>query len=342
MSNPRDGQPNGLNERNRWSTSSLFSRRGCVVQERYVLWLLLAFCFIAISLVCLVTLNYSTTPEKVAKIDEIQYAGIDSSNSLPLGSNSRPSDFVSSNSRSSDFVSLNSRPSDVVSLNSRPFHLRAPNADTIGAPVAAVQSTAADNSTGLFFNSSNHQVTNADGSSNSTIFNEPIFRAALHRPKPWLPFHPDEMKEQHEQRYNMFAECMKGETDARHCFSQIDFQFGTYLKKNDFKMKMGQRLGQDKLGQSRFPDRWRSNFDDSVLIDSETLGFEYSERVINATRHNYLAYKRYGFGSDEVRPLSLKPNNWASLAVTMVESLSTLWLIGEYDEFYEVREFDVV
>ena len=46
------------------------------------------------------------------------------------------------------------------------------------------------------------------------------------------------------------------------------------------------------------------------------------------------------FGNDELRPLSQKGrDNWGSIAVTLVDSLDTLWLMDMKEEFEEAVRY---
>lgn len=46
-------------------------------------------------------------------------------------------------------------------------------------------------------------------------------------------------------------------------------------------------------------------------------------------QHAWKSYRNSAWGFDELRPQSGRgQNNWAGLAVTMVDSLDTLWIMG--------------
>ncbi|KXN74962.1 glycoside hydrolase family 47 protein [Conidiobolus coronatus NRRL 28638] len=69
------------------------------------------------------------------------------------------------------------------------------------------------------------------------------------------------------------------------------------------------------------------------------------EAVKRAFLHAWNGYKKYAWGSDEVRPISNRSvsDRFQGWGVTIVDSLSTLWLMGLKDEFYEaVNKIDDV
>jgi len=64
------------------------------------------------------------------------------------------------------------------------------------------------------------------------------------------------------------------------------------------------------------------------------------EAIKQAMKHAWDGYKQYAFGFDELRPVSLdSQNNWGGFAVTLVDALDTLWLMGMKDEFIEGRRY---
>jgi hypothetical protein len=51
-------------------------------------------------------------------------------------------------------------------------------------------------------------------------------------------------------------------------------------------------------------------------------------------------YREYAFGYDELRPQSKKgTNHWGNIAITLVDSLDTLWLMNKKDAFWEARDY---
>jgi len=57
-------------------------------------------------------------------------------------------------------------------------------------------------------------------------------------------------------------------------------------------------------------------------------------------QHAYHAYEARAMGYDEVRPRTGRPqDNWGGMAMTMVDALDTLWLMGLTPEFYRARDW---
>lgn len=57
-------------------------------------------------------------------------------------------------------------------------------------------------------------------------------------------------------------------------------------------------------------------------------------------KRSWAAYRDKAWGKDEVLPRSGRGrDNWAGLAVTMVDTLDTLWIMGLKEEFQEARDW---
>jgi len=77
-----------------------------------------------------------------------------------------------------------------------------------------------------------------------------------------------------------------------------------------------------------------------LKMDSDVLARKRRVHVRNAMKHAWKGYKTYAWGSDELKPQSKQgQNNWGAQATTMVDALSTLWIMGMQDEFYEGRDY---
>lgn len=63
------------------------------------------------------------------------------------------------------------------------------------------------------------------------------------------------------------------------------------------------------------------------------------KKVIEAIVHSWNGYKKYAWGSDHLRPLSMKDQNWFSVGLTIVDSVDTLILMGLEDEYNEAKEW---
>ena len=98
------------------------------------------------------------------------------------------------------------------------------------------------------------------------------------------------------------------------------------------------------LGGGRF-DEYKSG-DSPYLISrhlrdqSDDLARKRRTFVVDSMKHAWSGYKTFAFGHDELLPVSRKgANPWGGMAVTLVDSLDTLWLMGLTDEFYEGRDW---
>lgn len=73
---------------------------------------------------------------------------------------------------------------------------------------------------------------------------------------------------------------------------------------------------------------------------SDDLARERREVVRNAMKHAYGGYESKAFGADEVMPRTgNRKTNWGGMAMTLVDSLDTLWIMGMKDEFYRARDY---
>lgn len=68
--------------------------------------------------------------------------------------------------------------------------------------------------------------------------------------------------------------------------------------------------------------------------DAKELRLKRQTAVKESFLHSWQGYKKYAWLSDEVRPLTGKPNNpFGGWAATLVDALDTLWIMGLTDEF---------
>ena len=94
------------------------------------------------------------------------------------------------------------------------------------------------------------------------------------------------------------------------------------------------------------PSRARS--DDSLYVRSSmpigpALKMPHTERqrvVVDAIKHAWSSYKKYAWGEDDLLPLSKSSSSFDyGMAMTMIDSLDTLWLAGLQEEFNEARNW---
>jgi len=99
-------------------------------------------------------------------------------------------------------------------------------------------------------------------------------------------------------------------------------------------------LGSDaEMGAGLWPpDDFRLTKD--LKTRSDELARERRDVVRNAMKHAWRGYETRAFGADELLPRSgSSRNNWGGMAVTLVDSLDTLWIMGLKDEFYRARDY---
>lgn len=72
--------------------------------------------------------------------------------------------------------------------------------------------------------------------------------------------------------------------------------------------------------------------------ESDVLGRQNAQRVVNAMKHAWKGYKQHAWGHDELKPISGRSSdNWGGIGCTLVDALDTLWYMGLKDEFNEAK-----
>lgn len=82
-----------------------------------------------------------------------------------------------------------------------------------------------------------------------------------------------------------------------------------------------------------WPEEWTSKFSDSELLESQKSADPWADDVRNAMRHTWLGYRKKAWGHDDIEPVRGAPKDWCQMAVTMLDGLSTLWVMGLKAEF---------
>ena len=59
------------------------------------------------------------------------------------------------------------------------------------------------------------------------------------------------------------------------------------------------------------------------------------KKVVEAMLHAWNNYRKYAWGHDILKPLSKGWKEWFGVGLTIVDSLSTLWIMGLHEEFEE-------
>jgi Glycosyl hydrolase family 47 len=77
-----------------------------------------------------------------------------------------------------------------------------------------------------------------------------------------------------------------------------------------------------------------------TLQKSDQLARSRRIHVKRAMQFAYGAYEEFAFGSDELLPVTKESSEvFGGLSTTLIDSLSTLWLLDLKDEFYRARDF---
>lgn len=99
------------------------------------------------------------------------------------------------------------------------------------------------------------------------------------------------------------------------------------------------------LGGNRYAEYRDGTYQPPVWTDMERaefgeIAFARSVIVKKAMEHAWSGYKKYAWGKDELLPLSnIGQDNWGGMGTTLIDSLSTLWIMDMKDEFYEARDW---
>ncbi|CEM28275.1 unnamed protein product [Vitrella brassicaformis CCMP3155] len=95
----------------------------------------------------------------------------------------------------------------------------------------------------------------------------------------------------------------------------------------------GEKEGPGATQDGAFPRSWLANFSQEELLLSQAFADYWQEEAVSAMQHSWRGYKLFAWGHDELLPLSKKHKDWIGAGVTLIDSLSTLWLMGLHEEF---------
>ena len=96
----------------------------------------------------------------------------------------------------------------------------------------------------------------------------------------------------------------------------------------------GPTLSAEQL-RATWPKEWISAHGEEELIKSQKEADGWAAEVRAAMKHTWDGYRSKGWGHDEVQPSSGKNKDWCKMAITMLDGLSTLWVMGFHQEFEE-------
>merc|ERR1719343_436182 len=95
-----------------------------------------------------------------------------------------------------------------------------------------------------------------------------------------------------------------------------------------------------------FPERWLEHFNKSTLELSQRNADVNAAQVKNAFLHAWTNYANLALEYDDIDPINGQPHGSLGARATLVDSLSTMWLMGFKDEFrkataaVEAMDFD--
>lgn len=82
-----------------------------------------------------------------------------------------------------------------------------------------------------------------------------------------------------------------------------------------------------------WPSDWLTRFSADELLRSQREADVWADEVRDAMRHTWKGYRARAWGHDDIQPVRGAPKDWCRMAITMLDGLSTLWIMGLKDEF---------
>jgi len=142
----------------------------------------------------------------------------------------------------------------------------------------------------------------------------------------WLPFDNDD----HQPRELPMFPYVRQQVAPNH-----DFKSYTHRRPQPDQLPYAEYKGGDSPYNYKTPE---------IREQSDALARSRRIHVKDAMKHAWAGYKQYAWGYDELLPVSHRGrNNWGGMGTTLVDSMSTLWLLNMTDEFSEavdwVRDF---
>ena len=86
--------------------------------------------------------------------------------------------------------------------------------------------------------------------------------------------------------------------------------------------------------------QYRTNVTPEMKEESDILAAKRRHDVQGAMLHAWSNYETFAMGKDELLPMSKGGrDNWGGMAMTLVDSLDTLWMMDMKQQFYEARDW---
>lgn len=116
------------------------------------------------------------------------------------------------------------------------------------------------------------------------------------------------------------------------------------------RIHFSQQLNKDALSRHFKSKNWEENSNqlnnfikiNNSKIFNDLLGGPKNERqkaVVNALKHAWNGYKRYAWGHDHLKPISMQSSEWIKCGLTIVDSLDTIIIMGLKEEYEEAKEW---
>eukprot|EP00930_Biecheleria_cincta_P045343 TRINITY_DN31262_c0_g1_i1.p1 TRINITY_DN31262_c0_g1~~TRINITY_DN31262_c0_g1_i1.p1 ORF type:complete len:945 (-),score=148.70 TRINITY_DN31262_c0_g1_i1:11-2845(-) len=88
-----------------------------------------------------------------------------------------------------------------------------------------------------------------------------------------------------------------------------------------------------------WPADWLTRFSADELLRSQREADVWADEVRDAMRHTWKGYRARAWGHDDIQPVRGAPKDWCRMAITMLDGLSTLWMMGLKDEFNDAAKW---
>eukprot|EP00746_Dinoflagellata_sp_MGD_P144352 gnl/MRDRNA2_/MRDRNA2_77092_c0_seq1.p1 gnl/MRDRNA2_/MRDRNA2_77092_c0~~gnl/MRDRNA2_/MRDRNA2_77092_c0_seq1.p1 ORF type:complete len:419 (-),score=66.43 gnl/MRDRNA2_/MRDRNA2_77092_c0_seq1:539-1795(-) len=99
-----------------------------------------------------------------------------------------------------------------------------------------------------------------------------------------------------------------------------------------------EKSNQYPLGAAKhYPAQWLVRHSEEDLDASAKNASRWAAAAKSMMQFAWAGYRERAWGADDIHPVSGTGTNWAGLAVTLIESLDTLYLMGMQDEFSEAE-----
>jgi mannosyl-oligosaccharide alpha-1,2-mannosidase len=81
-----------------------------------------------------------------------------------------------------------------------------------------------------------------------------------------------------------------------------------------------------------WPQEWKQRHGEAALLASQRKADAWAEEVRAAMAHTWRGYRQAAWGHDDLKPLSGHSKDWCRLGITILDSLTTLWLMDLKEE----------